>query len=235
MAQAIVRLDMCSPRTELTLCELSARGWCYIPAPANEPEDILAALGPILSLRSGSSYHDLIPYDKESAPPFSMSATIGTDAQPMHTDAAYYPLPPRYVALQCLETGKTPCPTHVWTADLARLRIERPQILTKPIWVAQGGSAPAFYCSVMEIQFGEIRLRFDAFCMRAVAGGSQTVAEAQQVLNSYLQPFTVDWTQGALLIIDNWRCLHARGNGGDRARSRRLRRWYLGVDHGLVA
>jgi hypothetical protein len=68
-----------------------------------------------------------------------MSAATGTDAQPMHTDGAYYHVPPRYIGLQCIELGKADCPTLVWALDLGLLQREGPSVLTGPDWVARGG------------------------------------------------------------------------------------------------
>jgi hypothetical protein len=231
---------MNSSNLESIFRALTIRGWCFIPQElARDPFDIFNVLGPILSLPEGVAYRDLIPYDDNIAPAGSMSAgsmsaKTGTDAQPMHTDAAYNPLPPRYIALQCLEPGEEVCPTDVWAVDLARLTEERPEILTKPNWVARGGGRGPFYCSVMDVQCGEVRLRFDPFCMHAISNASHTINQARQVLCHYLQKFSIEWEKGSLLIIDNWRCLHARGSGADRAPSRRLRRWSIGVSYGLV-
>jgi len=70
--------------------------------------------------------------------------------------------------------------------------------------------------------------------MRPIDGRIQTVDEISQALDNYSQRFSFEWDLGSMLIVDNWRCLHARGRGGDKAPSRRLRRWSIGVDYGLV-
>jgi hypothetical protein len=219
----------------MTSGELKATGWLFISAAlATAPVDILSTLGPLILSREGLPHRDLVPYKKASAPHASMSAEIGAGEQPMHTDAAYYPTPPRYIAFQCLEPGETSCPTRVWALDLIRLRKDRPAALTKTNWVAHGGGRPAFYCSVMEVRQLEVRIRFDPFCMRPIDGRIQTVDEISQALDNYSQRFSFEWDLGSMLIVDNWRCLHARGRGGDKAPSRRLRRWSIGVDYGLV-
>jgi hypothetical protein len=228
----VVRLNSKSIQSDLDLT-----GWCWIPhALSLEPIRILAALGPVLPPRKdGGEYYDLRPYAKDGAPPASMSAKTGTDAQPGHTDAAYCPLPPRYVALQCLEPGEVPCPTHLWPLDMARLQRDRPKALTEPIWIVRGGGHSPFYCSVMEVQYGSTRVRFDPLCMRPASESSWTVETAQKALNSYAHRLDFDWERGALLIINNWRCLHARGAGAGGAPSRRLRRWCIGAANGLDA
>jgi hypothetical protein len=99
--------------------ELSHSGWYRVTTRSTKvPTDILRTLGPPFHPLLGSTdYHDLRPYDKHSAPPGSMSATMGTGAQPMHTDGAFHHLPPRYIALQCIEPGEAYCPTRLWAVD----------------------------------------------------------------------------------------------------------------------
>lgn len=216
--------------------ELILNGWSVIDSSISiDPVRSLAALGPFFpSARVNADYSDLRPHKKNQAKPFSMSAITGTDAQPKHTDAAYYPLPPRYVALQCLDPGEVDCPTHLWAVDLGRLAKDHREILTKSEWVSAGFGNAAFYCSIMDVYQGLFRLRFDPICMRPAKHGSQTAGEAMEMLDVYSLYSEIKWERGALLLIDNWRCLHARGSGGDRAPSRRLRRWYIGVKNGLV-
>jgi hypothetical protein len=213
--------------------ELKASGWWFIPpALATAPTDILSGLGRLVPSRDGALYRDLVPYTRASAPHSSMSARTGTDAQPMHTDTAYDPHPPRYIAFQCLEPGEASCLTHIWALDADRLKRDRPSLLTRINWVAHGGRRSPFYCSIMDVQQEEIRIRFDPFCMRSIHGSIGD--EALLALDRYSQHFSFAWERGAMLVVDNWRCLHARGRGGDGAPSRRLRRWRVGVDHGLV-
>jgi len=218
------------------LRRLLSNGWCVMPPGlAIAPMDFLSTLGPLLLSHATRTYHyDLRPCDKDSAPPASMSAITGTDAQPMHTDGAYYHLPPHFIALQCLEPGEAECPTHVWALDLTRLRRDGPTNLTKPDWVSRGDGHAPFYCPILEAQRGTLRIRFDPLCMRPVHRASNTADEVRKALKSCCQQVEIEWERGSLLIIDNWRCLHARGEGASQARSRRLRRWMIGVNHGLV-
>ena len=222
---------------ELLRHQLSLDGWCVKPSDATKtPKDVLKGLGSFLPLLSTGAYHqDLKPYDKNSAPPASMSATTGTNAQPMHTDGAYYHLPPRYIALQCLDPGEAYCPTHVWALDLARLARENGAVLTRAEWVARGGGFRPFYCPILDKQDRTMRIRFDPLCMNPVLAASHTLEEIRPTLERCAQRIEIEWKRGSLLIIDNWRCLHARGHGAAQAPSRRIRRWMIGVSDGLVA
>jgi hypothetical protein len=217
--------------------ELESAGWCWLPAASErEAATVLGGLGRFLpARRDGGDSQIFKPYSRETAPAASMSAVTGTDAQPMHTDAAYYPLPPRYIAFSCIDPGEAPCPTLVWPLDTGRVQRDRPTSLTKPEWFALGGGYRPFYCSVIEMQTRTVRMRFDPLCMQPISGSAQTTERAIDELAGYLADRVYfEWEYGALLIIDNWRCLHARGDGGKRSPSRRLQRWMIGVADGLV-
>jgi Taurine catabolism dioxygenase TauD, TfdA family len=153
----------------------------------------------------------------------------GTDAQPMHTDGAYYPRPPRYIAFHSIEPGEASCPTIVSPLDLARLERDRPKILAAPHWVVRGGGHGRFYCSVLECESGQARIRFDPLCMYLASCDARQ--EAQKLLRNYSGRIEFDWESGRLLIIDNWRCLHAPG-GWSRPRrnaaAETLEHWSVG-------
>jgi alpha-ketoglutarate-dependent taurine dioxygenase len=212
--------------------QLSLSGWYKTPSRfGGVPTDILRTLGPpFRSHPSNTHHHDLRPYDKHLAPSGSMSATIGTDAQPMRTDGAFHHLPPRYIALQCIEPGEAYCQTHVWAVDTQKLLRESRATVTRPRWVSPGGVSRTFYSPILEIQSGKIRIRFDPLCMRPLRGTTDDLHEVRKTLEDCSQQFEVGWEPGDLLIIDNWRCLHGRGLGADQARSRRLRRWMIGTN-----
>lgn len=210
-------------------------GWCLmLPPLLKAPAEFLPSLGELtVQVRDGSNCHDLVPHTRESAPRASMSSFTGTDKQPMHTDGAYSPTPPRYIALECVNVGETSCPTDVWEIDLPRLKRECCSILTKTMWVFSALGRVPFYSSVVEISTNDIRVRFDQFCMSTAPDNYQSIADVETLLKNYARHISIEWEPGALLIIDNWHCLHARGSGADGAPSRRLRRWSIGAANGL--
>jgi len=216
-------------RFENVLHHLEEIGWAFLPSSVvTDPGSILRQLGPFVpTFRERLDYCDLIPCDKKSAHPASMSSIIGMGEQPMHTDAAYAPVPPRYIALQCLQVGESPCPTHIWVVDRARVLEDRPPVLSALNWVYHGGRHAPFYGSAIELQDRQVRVRYDPCCMRPISDGGGKLDEIELQFRRYTQPCTINWHQGALLILDNWRGLHARGAGADRSPSRRLRRWSI--------
>jgi alpha-ketoglutarate-dependent taurine dioxygenase len=214
---------------------LSRYGWFMsIPGNPQDAVELIRTLGPILANQRGNGVHqDLIPYTKSSAPQNSMSSFIGTGEQPMHTDRAHSSNPPRYVALYCLEPGDIPCSTYIWRPDCDRLLRDRPRPLTSPQWVFRDGDRAAFYAPVLKVHSDAIKLRFDPCCMRPASFCDRTTAAAETLLREYTQQLTINWQRGSLLILDNWRCLHARAALNEDGLSRRLRRWYIGESNGV--
>lgn len=178
-------------------------------------------------------FQELTPMSRAAARPGSLSSFTGAGAQPMHTDAAYLANPPRYLVLECVDPGDFPCRTEAWVTNQGKLLEERPSLLTAPEWVFLGGGQSRFYSPVLDTLLGIARIRFDPCCMSGTYENQTKLSEVSSLLASYTQQVSFEWTLQAFLIIDNWRCMHARGIGGEAAPSRRLRRWYLGAQNGL--
>jgi hypothetical protein len=230
-----LRLQMDSIYLRLVFSQLKEKGWLCLPtAIANTTPEIVSRLGPIIPpARGEADYRDLVPYEAALAPPSSMSSITGTGEQPMHTDSAYLPTPPRFIALHCLNAGEFPCPTHLWIVDHDLLLRDRPSCLAESKWVFKGGDHPPFYSSINEVRGGQMRTRFDPLCMRETCAAPTAMAEAESALKNYTHHLLFEWEQGSLLVLDNWRCLHARGTGADKSPSRKLRRWSIGATNGL--
>lgn len=222
-------------RLQSRIDAVESTGWTLIPADeVGEIHALLGAMGRTLPAGpEGSRYRDLQPYSRDRAPQNSMSAITGTDAQPMHTDRAHTPHPPRYVALQCIDPGEGRCPTKVWALNGPGLARERPPMLSSPQWVFHNRAGTQFYSPIMEVLNCRVRIRFDPLSIYPASFSRDSVASAEACLRSFAKEDEATWERGALLLLDNWRCLHARSSGGGRAPSRRLRRWYIGDRDGL--
>lgn len=205
-------------------------GWVFLKPPlTTNIADLVRSLGRVMpNRRTGSSFADLVPYAICEAPERSMSSLVGKSPQPMHSDGAFTPEPPRYLLFECLEEGEGKCPTHISTLNEADIISEQPKLLTTPQWVFDNGVDRGFYGAVFERVNSLVRVRFDPFCMSPASFSQYSVTDAETVIDRYTQHRSVDWVTGAILMIDNWRCLHARGAGSDNSPSRRLRRWQIG-------
>lgn len=213
-------------------------GWASIPAGAGIDFGGLArTLGSIISPRTGGGDCKLLrPYAADKAPPNSMSAVTGTGPQPMHTDSAYLPCPPRYVLLTCLSPGESECPTRLWALDWDALLAYRESALLRPGWIVRaGGRYPAFYAQVLNRGLhSRPFVRFDPCCMTPPNHDQLTVKQVLSALEACAIPQEISWTYGNAVLFDNWRCLHGRASGAEHAPGRRLQRWLIGETHGMV-
>lgn len=210
-------------------------GCAHVPSEAGlRIDDLLPLLGRLLPNHDGQYHCDLRPHTQETAPRASMSSFTGAGPQPPHTDAAFMARPPRYLVFECLHPGEHSCPTNVWSLDVSRLVHDGPDVLTAPGWLVSGGGKRPFYCQVLTAQGAEPWVRFDPCCMRPPSSsGRGALDEAAKILAEYSTLRSFSWDRSALLIIDNWRCLHGRAGGGESAPSRRLRRWSIEAADGL--
>jgi alpha-ketoglutarate-dependent taurine dioxygenase len=198
-------------------------------------EQVLNHLGSLVPHQRTNLWHnDLIPLTNERARPGSMSSFVGTGEQPSHTDGAHMLVPPRYLVFYCLDPGESPCHTNLWITSQKALLLSRPRILTEATWVFNDGVQDPFYAPITEARGGLVRVRFDPFCMCAAPSSCGTVSSAEVTLLSYTSFVRIEWSTSSMLIIDNWRCLHARGAGAALAPSRRLRRWTIGAQRGMA-
>jgi hypothetical protein len=246
LARGDIRLDRYNaPRKKMALMdhegssaaqELKARvhqeGWAWISAGAGIDLGGLArTLGLIVSPRTGGGDRKLLrPYSTDRAPPYSMSAVTGTGPQPMHTDCAYLPCPPRYVMLACVSPGESECRTRLWVLDWSALLACPDSGLCRPGWIVRGGGRyPAFYAQVLNRSFdGQPFIRFDPCCMTPPNHDKPAIREVSNTLEACANPQEISWVRGSAVLFDNWRCLHGRGFGAERAPGRRLERWLIG-------
>lgn len=214
-----------SERSDRLAENAKGRGWYYLEKAELQDSEAGKYLMDTV-VRQNADYRDLSPLEKADARPGSMSAMVGKDAQPMHTDGAYLHLPPRYTVLMCMNPGETDCPTTLWTMNFFLLKEAEKMGLYKPLWVWGDGINPLFYAPIIETYNGTMRVRFDELCMQSY-GNTPTPQDVGSFINVASEGADITWSEGSVLIIDNWRCLHARGWGADSSPSRVLRRWYL--------
>lgn len=167
--------------------------------------DIAATLGTPVPSRPGQNIVDtLVPTDAETAHPRSLSATYGRNALPFHTDSANWPTPCRYVLLSCPLDRQHPTLLLPWSSVINAA--EKAELASAVFFVRSGRGS--FYTTAFDAAKGF--LRFDPGCMRAATPSSVRIAEEFLSRIEKAKPHVHAWASGDLLIIDNWRILHAR-------------------------
>jgi len=237
LVTAVERENILSAARDL-VTTVQERGWAWLPTGLDIEVDKLArAIGPAIPPRlvGRRDYKIVRPYSSDEAPRNSMSARTGTGPQPMHTDSAYIPLPPRYVMLSCLSPGESECPTRLWSLDRKTPFINGRSPLTRPGWVVRGGGHLCpFYSQVLNRNWkGQWFIRFDPCCMVPPYANEDEVEAVRLELEAMSVFHEFTWFRGSILILDNWRCLHGRGDGAEHAPGRRLVRFLIGEEHGM--
>jgi hypothetical protein len=156
----------------------------------------------------------LSPISAEQAAPRSLSAKYGFGAFPMHTDAAYLHVPPKYLALHYVSDKISKRPTLLWDLELIQLPKDLLFNLQREVWLVNGGRGR--FLSSIRVEgssTNESYWRFDLECMRPLSDVGAEVAREFEQHMSHVRPTEVHWQPDLLLILDNWRVIHGRANG----------------------
>ncbi|MEM7068328.1 MAG: TauD/TfdA family dioxygenase [Pseudomonadota bacterium] len=183
--------------------------------------NIATRLGRIIGGRNRNPVEVLIPIMKSEAPICSLSAQFGKDAFPFHIDTAHLMQPCRYLVFFCLEAIGTVAPTLL--LDRLQFRFtnsELDDLKTGTFLVRNGGRS--FYSNV--ISRTQNFFRWDPGCMEARDAIAKRVCNSlgRQVQLANIE--AISWQAGTILIVDNWRMLHARGTFEPNQRERKLLR-----------
>jgi alpha-ketoglutarate-dependent taurine dioxygenase len=216
-----------------TPSEISSRllkqGWASLSlgTARDLPEHIVSIaqdLGSIIVRRRGESIETIAPQRASSAPAASLSRQFGLDALPLHSDTAHWTVPCRYIVLACAQHGSVSTPTLLVDAhDPGFSEAEHVLLRSSTFIVRNGGNS--FYGSLVDRKKSFIR--FDPGCMLPLADSSVTAMGLYGMKRQRQRVISYDWEDGNVLIIDNWRMLHGRGNETPADRRRQLLRVYV--------
>lgn len=164
----------------------------------------------------------LKPQPVDSAPSNTLSSRYGTGAFPFHTETAYWYRPTRFLVLHCVSPGSGLRPTLLIDSRSFRFSNRERQILANAAWKV--AARKTFLCSVFRTSAEKDCLRFDPECMVPFTNNA---ALARLVLLEQLEVcprVSIAWEADDLLVIDNERMLHARGETKVPDLDRALRR-----------
>lgn len=196
------------------LAEVEMAGWAVLPASPNSSLlEIAALLGrPVESRRGGPLVDLLRPLSVIEAHPRSLSARYGMGLFPYHTDGAHMILPPRYALMRLAAGCSSDRATLISSPSVSALTEGKRRRLANDVWLVERGQR-SFYASILSdtVLPGKRVWRFDPCCMRPADGFSGESADILQEAMAAGVCHSQDWTEGEILLIDNWRVLHARG------------------------
>jgi L-asparagine oxygenase len=206
---------------------VTRRGYAFVDeyCPGMDTVAIASAIGRPLTPWEGGLVQDLIP--RATATPNTYSGIYGLDRFPFHTDLAHWRLPPRYLLLRCV-SGYSDVPTLLLdghaifdavTFDILARAIFKPRrprdgrvTLLRLCEPTDGG-----YC----FRWDEVFLK-PASKIGDIAG--QRIREQLRIC----EPMSIALARTSdILLIDNWRMLHARSSVPTGRADRKIHRIYL--------
>lgn len=195
LARSALEQGWVSDFADLTQLMNDARrlGWRPVPIRAGEPA--------VSTLRV---------VDRTHAHRNSLSALVGTGAQPLHTDGAHHLRMPDIVIISAVAPTTTPT---------MLCRPGAPTLAQRSGVFRVGGGRGAFYAGAVD-EAG--RWRYDPGCMTPTDAEAREAATQFNVMSHSAEKH--DWSQrGEVLVIANRYVLHARAAATD-ADSRRVHR-----------
>lgn len=169
-------------------------------------------IGDLLGRRTvgrASALEEIVrPQTPDDAHPRSLSARYGLSALPFHAELSHRPRPCRYVLLGCIDPGSPSAVTMMLDWRTLGFSPEEIHLLEgAPVLVRTGRRS--FYSTILSSD--RTFLRYDPGCLEAVDKRGRAVLRLVESRLAGGYPETHEWRRGDILIIDNWRVLHARG------------------------
>ena len=211
----------------MSIDDLNKKGW-FQTRIANEVNFLDALLeyanglgSPIKGRKSQGIIQKLVPISSCNAHPNSLSSKYATGVFPLHVDTAHRAIPCRYLVFGCMNEGESARPTMLLDFNSLQLTKEENDYLYNSPFVIKNGRH-SFYGNILskERKF----IRYDSGCM-VPANGSEckmkNLLSSKRVQESLTE---IHWEKGMILVVDNWRIMHGRGNPMNNGVDRELYR-----------
>ena len=211
--------------------KLHENGWARLQV-TGSPEalfSIAESLGTIVNQGSRPELSRLTPIDAASADPNTASASYGTGRFPYHTDLAHWPKPPRFLVMGNADTTSS-VPTLLLDSRIPEIYDRISCLAERALWRVTKTQHP-FVCSTFLTGSKVNGIRWDLNVMSPLNDAARmTVSDLTSVLECGRphREVSFDWhIPGTVLIIDNWRMLHARPNVPQSESARALYRVFI--------
>lgn len=171
----------------------------------------------------------LTPHAVDESTPNTYSGNFGKSAFPLHTDLAHWAIPPRYLALRCIQ-GCDAVATRLLDGNDVIARFGRSilrRTLTQPRR-PQGDRIQLLPLLGGATDVNSAILRWDSIFLQPSNSFSMLVfAEVSGYLSGVApMEFTLA-DLGDTLVVDNWRFLHGRSDVSQGGHLRKIDRAYL--------
>lgn len=214
-------------RPEAVKAQLNAAGYAVLHGyGSGRTSDVVAAeFGPVLVPPGWATVQTLMP--QAASTPNTYSGLFGLGSFPFHTDLAHWWRPPRYLLLRCVR-GYNDLPTllvdgtaliDAMGGDLTARALLKPR---RP----QDGEVRLL--RLHERHAGGMKLRWDSIFLKPASQIGEAIFSEMQSRLANVVPMPIRMVEdGDVLVIDNWRMLHARPAIPSNRRDRHLERVYL--------
>jgi hypothetical protein len=226
---ASMGIDLATPVFDASALQRS--GWALVPTknPAEGMRCIAATLGEIIQPERAPAIHQLRATTESEARNGTYSSRFGLGAFPLHTDMANWTTPPRYVLLRH-HSGAEDIQTLLFDSGVL-IEALGSDLFRQGVWSARGPRG-RFLCNVLSRRRGRQLFRWD---VQALTPQTLEAQRASDAIGSYLNQ-TADRDivpvklggREVVLVLDNWRIMHARPSVPSSSASRTLERIFVG-------
>lgn len=171
-------------------------------------------LEPVANRRGEPPVSRLRPSTPEEAKPHSLSAQVGLETQPLHTDGAHQEPPPDFLVF----VSERPSSTPTWLRHVHGQNAPWNDLRSGMFLIGIGPSA--FFAPALTGAGPTLRQRFDPGCMTPCDARARA---AVRFLSDTTSVTRFEWASpGQILAVDNSRTLHGRGEVHDHDLDREL-------------
>jgi hypothetical protein len=166
------------------------------------PDALLAVSGQLGTPNKGRNSQTvevLTPKNTDEAHRNSLSVQYGKDELPFHIDMAHQQVPSRYLAFACSCADGQVAPTLLLEFSNIELTASAATALESAVFLIKNGKR-SFYANIKrpDAPF----FRWDPGCMYPQDPSAAAVADELSHLSCRLDVKTIDWSIGALLVVD---------------------------------
>lgn len=214
--------------------DLQANGWITVPLVGEQENaaEIIQGIAQSLGRSVLKDVDTLVPKTQEQARRNSTSAYCGLDVFPCHTDFAHWPTPPRYIALWSAHESETPTQVVPWSSVRLPQNIE--ETWCRATWRVTRVHRP-FVCTMHLDRANVQAIRWDQYAMepndeiaRLVKPEIKDLLELARKRDS----IQIKWRgDRRVLVLDNWRVMHARPAVSGSDLNRKLNRVIFGGEN----
>lgn len=188
-------------------------------------EEVALHFGRPITPWEGGLLQNLIP--RAVATPNTYSGLYGLGHFPYHTDLAHWAIPPRYLLLRCMK-GYSEVQTFLLDGKEICNKVDRDLLIRGIVKPRRPKNGKFELLNILKNMGGDYCLRWDeTFLNSASKIGEIAVQKIKEVI-SLSSPNSVSLiASGDMLLIDNWRMLHARSEIPSYCGDRQIQRIYL--------